>query len=1194
MRLILHPEVSYILRQILKIPSKTKLFCGNLGDAKYIKPFTENGVLVTSIATDPKYLGDLYPVDDILAAMHVADDMETDEYSTKSYMNNDRMRTYPSKNIHHFNPKKLFHYGFTFPPYEVEDNYEMDWPVTIDTATDNMEVRIPNPAYPNPNYGQLKPIAQVEDDMLFFKCSENQLDNKRVAPLHLVTLEQMHEACLDGGYFAAVLPKGWLGKNIKYGKWWNDTVATVARINLPPNAVLMENVPQGEPTGLLSKVQWQLYIFMRMSPRKDSKHKLLYAEFRYTTFSYTMQRLDEAATAKMVKQFRTHDWWNKSVKLWNSMLETHDHDAAYGTAYNYNGPPQLPDPRKIKIFKPNARTRPGYKIARDHQEIQADPYGVHIQPGPPIKLRAYNLVAIATLLDISAFEKDVLIPGRGNKEDMKIDEFSLSLRRKQFTNDKEWLVKKLQEKGLTPYLLATDHAKLAKQEKWLNVQLTPFERCVPNGINEETGLPEWEWLYTDFGIKAMYPHIVAMWEQRAKKMKIDKVAYEFQFDDITRGACKQSIEISNVMGLGKTLEALILTLLMGIKHTLIIVPGRLVGVWEQELKTNLANYCRRARKNWMGELIYADYQIIEWAEQCKPENLKTFNIITMEKLVQIPKDATFFQCPKCKFVTASLTMQRQMPCPNEDCVNHGCQKRIKEYNRANGLRKFKSMNGVQHDTRLKRPPLQMMEPLEYRAKKERKVLMGYERVRTEDGIDIEVPIYDMKERQGHLKWRFASLIRKLCQTKIKNVIVEEATSIKNADAQRSKAIHHCPAKHRILLTGTPIKGYPQSALNLLNYCAKRAVFPDYRLQDEGALRRFMDKYATYVSIDRGPQKLIPKVNNPEQLQAEISPIMLRHTRDEPCVVKDIPPRHSRIVPIHVDMDPTHRAFYQKWLDQFVTWFIEKKKEEGKKAMGGEIMVKLGYLANASTIPHAIFDNMTKGKNKDSEGAAWAAIIGPYKGPPTQKQLKTWELVRKAQEQGDKTLVFSRRRANLELGQRWAERQTNPAVFSLVIDGTVDNKKKHELVTNFQEMDYNVMWAGLGCMSEGFNIPKANQAVFMDYDWEPSVHRQATGRMLRPQQTKDVTSYYLTHNGTVDDYMAAICILKGRSGDEAIDHIAFDDINQKMIPDVKQYANAIVDGTEHIQRRNMWLAVEEVIRQADSEEDWESDEDDGDE
>lgn len=170
-----------------------------------------------------------------------------------------------------------------------------------------------------------------------------------------------------------------------------------------------------------------------------------------------------------------------------------------------------------------------------------------------------------------------------------------------------------------------------------------------------------------------------------------------------------------------------------------------------------------------------------------------------------------------------------MPCPNPDCVNHNRRKIIKEYNRANGLNKFKSKGGTQHDTRLHPVSLQMINPSEYRSKKERKVLMGYDRIKTADGIWIDVPRYEMRERTGHIKWRFAELIRKLCQTKISNVIIEEAVSIKNANAQRSKAVHHCPARHRTLLTGTPVKGYPQSLLNLLNYNVKRSVFPDYKL-----------------------------------------------------------------------------------------------------------------------------------------------------------------------------------------------------------------------------------------------------------------------------------------------------------------------------------------------------------------------------
>jgi hypothetical protein len=96
--------------------------------------------------------------------------------------------------------------------------------------------------------------------------------------------------------------------------------------------------------------------------------------------------------------------------------------------------------------------------------------------------------------------------------------------------------------------------------------------------------------------------------------------------------------------------------------------------------------------------------------------------------------------------------------------------------------------------------------------------------------------------------------------------------------------------------------------------------------------------------------------------------------------------------------------------------------------------------------------------------------------------------------------------------------------------------------------------------------------------------QALGRMIRPQQKKDIFAHFLMHEGTVEEYMIALCYLKKRSHDEGIDGISFDDITSEMIPDFSQYADSIVDGTEHILKRKMWLQVEKIKG------DWEADAD----
>jgi hypothetical protein len=87
--------------------------------------------------------------------------------------------------------------------------------------------------------------------------------------------------------------------------------------------------------------------------------------------------------------------------------------------------------------------------------------------------------------------------------------------------------------------------------------------------------------------------------------------------------------------------------------------------------------------------------------------------------------------------------------------------------------------------------------------------------------------------------------------------------------------------------------------------------------------------------------------------------------------------------------------------------------------------------------------------------------------------------------------------------------------------------------------------------------------------------QGIARMLRPSQKKVVTSHFLMHKGSIDEYMCALCYLKGRSHSEGIDYMEFADCSVSMIPDIRQYADSIVDGTDDVLKRNMWLAVDNI-------------------
>ena len=321
----------------------------------------------------------------------------------------------------------------------------------------------------------------------------------------------------------------------------------------------------------------------------------------------------------------------------------------------------------------------------------------------------------------------------------------------------------------------------------------------------------------------------------------------------------------------------------------------------------------------------------------------------------------------------------------------------------------------------------------------------------------------------------------------------------------------------------------------------------------------------------------------------MSSLILRRVRHEPQVVKDVPPYDIQRNRIEVPMDDEHKAYYQKWLNAFSEWWAEMKRErDGVNVEAGSILTKLTYLANASFIPHYMLDPIRQGK--DVEGQRWAKIIGQYKGPVVAKMKKAWALIREFIARGEKGLVFSYRTKNSDLGHLWCKKQ---GFASMVVDGRIqlttksgmDRSERHLLVQQFRERDYQVMWAGTNALAEGMNIPEANNGIVMDYYWEDIATRQAIGRMLRIQQQNKVTANYLLHKGAIDSYMAALSELKARSTDEAIDYMQFDDFHVDMVPDIKAYANAIVDGTTEVLTRKMWTAIDFMNKKADEEGDY---------
>ena len=86
-----------------------------------------------------------------------------------------------------------------------------------------------------------------------------------------------------------------------------------------------------------------------------------------------------------------------------------------------------------------------------------------------------------------------------------------------------------------------------------------------------------------------------------------------------------------------------------------------------------------------------------------------------------------------------------------------------------------------------------------------------------------------------------------------------------------------------------------------------------------------------------------------------------------------------------------------------------------------------------------------------------------------------------------------------------------------IDGSVDPKKRQDLVRRFQEHEptrvaiLSILAAGVG-----LNLTAASLVVFAEFHWTPAIMLQAEDRAHRIGQEKCVNIYYLFGEETLDE------------------------------------------------------------------------------
>ncbi|AEI40244.1 DEAD/DEAH box helicase [Paenibacillus mucilaginosus] len=321
------------------------------------------------------------------------------------------------------------------------------------------------------------------------------------------------------------------------------------------------------------------------------------------------------------------------------------------------------------------------------------------------------------------------------------------------------------------------------------------------------------------------------------------------------------------------------------------------------------------------------------------------------------------------------------------------------------------------------------------------------------------------------------------------LIVDEAHKLKNKKTTSYQFINELRKKYCLLLTATPVQNDLSELYNLIT------------LLKPGQLGGKTSFQANFV-VD----KRIPK--NEEQLQAELSKVMIRNRRSDGNV--NFTKRIVRNIPLQ--LSPEEQALYDG-----VTNFVKGRFEEA----GGDLSSVLSLVTlqrEVCSSRDAVFITLVNMFKKTDESSPlrpriWELVELIRSIKANTKAEKVMELIR---EINDKVIIFTEYRASQEYLLQYLK---DHKISAVPYRGGMNRGKKDWMMDLFRNRAQVLIATEAG--GEGINLQFCHNMINFDLPWNPMRVEQRIGRVHRLGQKEDVKIYNLSTTGTIEEHILSL-------------------------------------------------------------------------
>lgn len=308
------------------------------------------------------------------------------------------------------------------------------------------------------------------------------------------------------------------------------------------------------------------------------------------------------------------------------------------------------------------------------------------------------------------------------------------------------------------------------------------------------------------------------------------------------------------------------------------------------------------------------------------------------------------------------------------------------------------------------------------------------------------------------------------------VILDEAQNIKNPETKQAKAARSLKADYCVALTGTPVENNIADLWSIMEF-----LNPGFL----GSQSHFKKRFFIPIQANRDPEAA-------KCLKRLTGPFLLRRLKTDKSIINDLPEKLE--MKVFCTLTKEQASLYAA-----VVKDVEESLDSAEGIQRkGIVLAALSKLKQVCNHPRQFL-----GDNSSIPGRSG-------------KLARLTEMLEEVVEVGDRALVFSQFAEMGEILRRHLQETFGQEV--LFLHGTVPKKQRDTMIERFQGCSDGpqIFVLSLKAGGTGLNLMRANHVFHFDRWWNPAVENQATDRVFRIGQTKNVQVHKFLCVGTLEE------------------------------------------------------------------------------